>query len=189
MDHVIRPVRPDEWRKVKELRLAALADPVAHLAFLDTYEKASVRPDSFWQERTLGGSMEGAGADRQFVAEGPDGEWAGTVVVLVEKAGADDVFGGRIAADQGHLVAVFVRPEHRGTGLTRRLFRAALDWAWSLEEPRLTRVRLFVHEDNARARAFYRKFGFMESGEAAPMPGDPSAKELEMVIVRPATDG
>ncbi len=51
MDHVIRPVPTEEWAKAKEIRLAALKDPVAHLAFLETYEQAVERPDSFWQDR------------------------------------------------------------------------------------------------------------------------------------------
>ncbi|MFD0070705.1 GNAT family N-acetyltransferase, partial [Streptomyces sp. NPDC127574] len=43
MNHVIRSIWPDEWRQVKELRLDALRDPVAHLAFLETYEDASAK--------------------------------------------------------------------------------------------------------------------------------------------------
>lgn len=71
MNHVIRSIRADEWPAVKELRLAALRDPVAHLAFLETYEQSAARPDSFWRERAAG-AAEGDGA-RQFVAVGPDG--------------------------------------------------------------------------------------------------------------------
>ncbi|MFP3991526.1 GNAT family N-acetyltransferase, partial [Streptomyces sp. E11-3] len=108
---------------------------------------------------------------------------AGSVVVLVEEAGADDVFGGVIARRQAHLVGVFVRPEHRGTGVLGALFEAAVGWAWSLAE--LDRVRLYVHEDNGRAQAAYRKLGFVRTGEVIPMKGDPSAKEWEMELRRP----
>ncbi|WP_434095556.1 GNAT family N-acetyltransferase [Streptomyces goshikiensis] len=73
----------------------------------------------------------------------------------------------------------------RGTGLTEALFAASLEWAWLLEEPVLERVRLFVHEENARAGAFYRRFGFRASGRSVPMPGNPSVKELEYVYPRP----
>jgi hypothetical protein len=51
-DYVIRSIRADEWPAVKELRLRALRDPLAHLAFLETYDDAVGRPDSYWQERT-----------------------------------------------------------------------------------------------------------------------------------------
>ncbi len=181
MDHVIRPVRADEWRKVKELRLASLADPAAPVAFLDTLESASAQPDEFWQERAR--NAQGPSV-RQFVAEGPDGAWAGNVVVIVEAEGADDVFGNRVASPQAHIVGVFVRPEFRGIGLTERLFAAALEWAWALEEPRVNRVRLLVHEDNPRARGFYRKAGFVPTGFTAVLTDD-GGRDLEMEILRP----
>ncbi|MET3988264.1 GNAT family N-acetyltransferase [Streptomyces sp. PvR034] len=181
--YVIREIKADEWEKVKELRLAALADPVAPIAFLESAEQAVAQPDDFWQGRTERGAQ-GRGA-RQFVAEAADGRWVGSVTVLVEQAGTRGFFGEEIPVEQGHLVGVFVRPEQRGTGLTEELFRAALDWAWGLEEPALERVRLFVHEDNARAGAFYRRFGFVASGTLVPLPGDSGSMELEYLISRP----
>ncbi|MDJ1130987.1 GNAT family N-acetyltransferase [Streptomyces iconiensis] len=162
MTYQIRPVNADEWSQVKELRLAALADPAAPVAFLDTLEWAAERPDSHWQERTKDASL--GGSTRQFIAEDAEGRWAGTVVVLVERAGEDDFFGNPVHTPQAQLVNVFVRPEHRGGGLTERLFRAGMEWAWSLEEPLVGRVRLFVHKNNPRAAGFYRKFGFIPTG-------------------------
>ncbi|MFI5866914.1 GNAT family N-acetyltransferase [Streptomyces sp. NPDC051546] len=183
-EYVVRPVRADEWLKVKELRLAALRDPAAAVAFLETLEQGEARSDALWQERAAGAAA-GSGI-RQFIAEGPDGQWGGSVTVLLEEAGTTDIFDGEIAQAQAHLVGVFVRPAQRGTGLTEALFEAALEWAWGLEEPVLARVRLFVHAENARAGAFYRRFGFVPSGKVVPMPTDPSAKELEYVFPRPA---
>lgn len=104
----VRSVRADEWREAKELRLSALRDPVAPIAFLETYERAAAQPDSFWPERTEGGA--GGTRVRQFVAEGPDGSWTGTVTVLVEDEGADDAFGGTVERRQAHLVGVYVAP-------------------------------------------------------------------------------
>src|SRR6058998_2463225 len=77
MTYKIRSIRADEWAQVKELRLEALRDPVAHLAFLETFDQAAAQPDSFWQERAIGGA-EGATGAQQIIAEGPDGEWVGT---------------------------------------------------------------------------------------------------------------
>ncbi|WP_369218228.1 GNAT family N-acetyltransferase, partial [Streptomyces flavofungini] len=119
-EYVVRAVRAEEWPQVKELRLAALRDPAAPVAFLETYETAAARPDSFWQERAAGSSHQTSA--RQFVVVGPDGDWAGSVTVLIEEPGAKDVFGGVIEQRQAHLVGVFVRPEHRGRGLTDALF-------------------------------------------------------------------
>ncbi|MEV8534728.1 GNAT family N-acetyltransferase [Streptomyces sp. NPDC051211] len=183
--HLIRPVRAEEWQKIKELRIAALRDPVAHLAFLERLEDAEGRSDEFWQKRAAGAA--GGRRARQFVAEAADGSWDGSVVVLVEEPGAADFFEGVIDRHQGHLVGVFVRAEQRGTGLIDELFRAAVEWAWSLEEPALERVRLYVHEDNTRAAAFYRRFGFVPSGRVVSLESDPDAKELEYVLERPAS--
>ncbi|MFD7263740.1 GNAT family N-acetyltransferase [Streptomyces sp. NPDC059874] len=182
--HVIRPVRADEWEKVKELRIAALRDPDAAVAFLETEEAAAGRPDAFWQARTEGASH--GRMARQFIAEAPDGSWSGSVVVLVEEAGTTGIFDEDIEVHQGHLVGVFVRPEQRGSGLTEALFEAAVEWVWSLEEPALERVRLFVHEKNGRAAAFYRRFGFVTSGLDVPVPTEEGAREIEYVFPRPA---
>ncbi|MFD6436852.1 GNAT family N-acetyltransferase [Streptomyces venezuelae] len=180
-EYVVRTVRADEWPQVRELRLAALRDPAAPVAFLETYEEAAAKPDSFWQERAEGAAR--GDAVRQFVAEDADGVWVGSVTVLVEEAGADDVFGGVIEQRQAHVVGVYVRPEHRGGGATDALFESAAVWAWSLDG--LERVRLYVHEGNPRAQAFYRRFGFVRSGGVVPVPGDPSSREFELVLKRP----
>ncbi|WP_329281148.1 GNAT family N-acetyltransferase [Streptomyces sp. NBC_00691] len=186
MDLSIRVIRSDEWEKARELRLAALRDPVAHLAFLDTYEAAVVRPDSFWQERTEGGSEDGPGTVRQFVAEAPDGRWLGTASVLVERAGAESFFADVPEGEQTHVVGVFVREEARGSGAIDALFEAAVEWSWSLAEPRVERVRLFVHAENARAQAVYRRLGFAPTGVRVALHGSEDAHEVEYEVLRPA---
>lgn len=192
MDYVMRSVRAEEWPLARQLRLDALQDPAAPVAFLDSYEAAAARPDAFWQDRTAA-AAEG-GDVRQFVAESPEGEWVGTVTVLIERPEDDVRFGEPAEVNQGHLVGVFVRPEVRGAGVTDALFRVAVDWAWSLSAPRLDRVRLYVHENNRRAAAFYRRFGFVPSGQRVPVPGQGPGQgpgtgerrewELEYVIER-----
>ncbi|MFD8121717.1 GNAT family N-acetyltransferase [Streptomyces albidoflavus] len=177
----VRSVRADEWREAKELRLSALRDPAAPIAFLETYERAVAEPDSFWRERTEGAA--GGTRVRQFVAEGPDGTWSGTVTVLVEEAGADDAFGGTVQRRQTHLVAVYVRPEYRGGGVIDALIEAAVAWSWSVAD--VARARLYVHEENARAERVYRRCGFRPSGETVPMQGDAAKVEREMILDRP----
>ncbi|MFF3753841.1 GNAT family N-acetyltransferase [Streptomyces sp. NPDC002018] len=184
-NHVIRAVQAEEWAKVKEIRLDALQDPAAPVAFLETYEQGLAHPDLFWQQRAAGVSPRFGTSSGQFIAEAPDGSWSGSVVVLIEAAGSSDFFGSTIAQAQGHLVGVYVRPEHRGSGLLGALVAEALDWAWTREEPRLSRVRLYVHEANPRAQAAYRKLGFVPTGTVIPFEHDPLAKEVEMAIKRP----
>ncbi|MFD6990195.1 GNAT family N-acetyltransferase [Streptomyces sp. NPDC059943] len=182
-ERAVRAVRTDEWARARDFRLDALRDPVAPIAFLETYEDAVQRPDSFWRERTERAAR--SASVRQFVAELADGEWAGSVVALVERAGTTDALGGLSAYDQAHLVAVYVRPEHRGAGVLKELFDAATAWAWSLEEPRAERVRLYVDERNGRARAAYRKLGFEPTGRTVQVENDPSAREFELAVSRP----
>ncbi|MDF2271297.1 GNAT family N-acetyltransferase [Streptomyces coacervatus] len=180
MNYVIRSIRADEWPAAKKLRLAALQDPVAHLAFLETYEEAVARPDSFWEERAEG-AAEGAAGAQQIIAEGPDGEWVGTLTVLVEEAGTKDWAGFPVERRQGHVVGVFVRPEYRGIGLTEVLFDAGAEWAWGIGAER---VRLIVHEENGRAQRLYRKVGFVPSGVVVPLEQTPGEIELEFVLER-----
>ncbi|MFH9399211.1 GNAT family N-acetyltransferase [Streptomyces sp. NPDC017638] len=180
-DYVIRAVRPGDWERVKQLRLDALRDPIAHLAFLETYDAAAARPDSFWQDRAVG-SGEGSTTARQFIAEAPDGGWAGSATVLIEEAGSEDWAGFPVERRQGHVAGVFVRPEHRGKGLIEALFDAGLAWAW---ESGVERVRLFVHEKNTRAQAAYRKIGFEASGRVVAFSKDEAQEELEFVVERP----
>lgn len=185
MTHTIRAVRTQDWSQARALRLDALRDEIAHLAFLETYADAAARPDSFWEERTAG-VAEGRSA-RQFVAEQPDGRWLGTLTVLVERPGTEGVFGAPAEVPQTHVVGVFVRPEARGTGLAAELLRTGVEWSWALAEPRVGRVRLWVHEDNSRAEALYTQAGFTHTGASAPMPGDDTRREHELALPRPAT--
>ncbi|MEV6838491.1 GNAT family N-acetyltransferase [Streptomyces sp. NPDC051133] len=181
-DYVVRVIRADDWPRVKQLRLDALRDPIAHLAFLETYEEAASRSDAFWQDRAAG-SGEGSTGARQFIAETPDGTWIGSVTVLIEEAGTKDWAGLPVERRQGHVVGVFVRPEHRGHGLIKALFDAGVAWA---RERGAERVRLLVHEDNDRAQGAYRKAGFVPSGVAVPFVTDAAQNELEFVLEWPS---
>ncbi|MGV9318375.1 GNAT family N-acetyltransferase [Streptomyces sp. NPDC003660] len=174
--YVVRGVREEEWGDVKQLRLDALRDPVAHLAFLETYEDAAARPDSFWRERAAGKP-----GVRQFVAESADGEWAGTVTVLLEEAGGTDWAGYAVERRQGHVVGVFVRPEHRGNGLIQELLDAGVAWAWEQEAER---VRLFVHADNPRAQGAYLRAGFKPTGLVVSFSKNEDERELEFTLDR-----
>ncbi|MFD8672481.1 GNAT family N-acetyltransferase [Streptomyces seoulensis] len=174
--YVVRAVRAEEWAAVKRLRLDALRDPVAHLAFLETYETAAARPDSFWQERAAQG-----GGVRQFIAEAPDGEWAGSVTVLLEEAGSEDWAGYAVERRQGHVVGVFVRPGHRGNGLIQQLLDAGVAWAW---EQDAERARLFVHADNPRAQGAYLRAGFKPTGLVVSFSKNEEERELEFALDR-----
>jgi GNAT superfamily N-acetyltransferase len=159
----VRAVRAHEWRQIKALRLQALTDEAAPIAFLESHDDAAARPDTFWQDRARGAAVDaGPDADaRQFVAVTDDGGWVGTAVALVEKAGDVDFHGAVIAETGGHVVGVYVAPEHRGRGVIDSLLDAATDW---LRQLGLGRARLNVHADNVRAQRSYARSEFLPTG-------------------------
>ena len=176
MTYTIRPVRAHEWREIRALRLEALRDEVAPIAFLDSYADAQTRSDEFWQGRAAGSSSD-AGQEataRQFVAVDGSGEWVGNSVVLIEKPGEVDFEGKTIEEAGGHIVGVYLRPEHRGRGLLQELFEAALGW---MRERGLPQARLYVHANNLRARRAYEKAGFQPTGNTF---RSPAGDEIEM---------
>ncbi|MEU8353723.1 GNAT family N-acetyltransferase, partial [Streptomyces sp. NPDC048845] len=84
---------------------------------------------------------------------------------------------------QLHIVGVYTRPEYRGTGLAEELFRTAVNWAW--DNTGAERVRLWVHGDNPRARAFYARLGFTPTGQTMAFPPRPDETEYELAMERP----
>lgn len=145
----IARITPDQWREVRDLRLRALADPAASIAFLDTVDNAAAQPDAFWRERAARASGE---ADAAQLVAIVDEDWVGTVTVLPH----------REDSDAGLVVGVYVDAAHRGTGLIDALLDAAAAWA---RERALTALILEVHVDNGRARRVYERCGFVRTGE------------------------
>ncbi|CAD5139202.1 GNAT family N-acetyltransferase [Microbacterium sp. NRRL B-14842] len=150
MSIAVRRITPEDWREVKALRLQALADPAAPMAFLDTVEHAAAQPDRFWQERAANASGDAAAA--QFVAIADDGTWTGTITLLPH----------REQHDAGLVVGVYVADAHRGAGVIDALLDAAAAWA---RDRGLRALVLEVHVDNSRAQAVYRRAGFVPTGE------------------------
>jgi GNAT superfamily N-acetyltransferase len=171
----VRRVRTDEWERVRDLRLEALRDPIASIAFLDTYAHAAAQPPEFWIGRTTAAATERTIA--QFVAEraGEHGvEWVGTVTVILRPQGAPDHLGRPVGVRRADIVGVFVRPESRGDGTIDLLFVAVCDWA---RAARISILSLDVHIDNGHAQRAYRRMGFEATGEVAT---GPTGDELRM---------
>jgi GNAT superfamily N-acetyltransferase len=170
-DVAVRRIREDEWDAARDLRLEALRDPAAPLAFLDTYAEAAVRPDDHWRTRTAAGARSDRAA--QFVAVA-GGALAGTASVKVQDAGAADYFGRTRATPRAVIVAVYVSPAVRGSGAIDRLLQACVDWA---KDRGVTEVTLDVHGENPRAEAAYVRCGFARTGEFA---DGPHGREYEL---------
>lgn len=167
----IRTTTEDDWREVRALRLAMLADtPIAygeHLADAEGLDEQE------WRTRGRRGETPGS---TSFAAVDEHGTWVGTMNGFVPDAATGPL-----------LVGVYVAPGHRGrdAGVADALLDAVQDWA----AEHGTTLRLHVHEDNVRARAFYERRGFVATGHTEPYVLDPSRTELEMlrVLDGPAT--
>lgn len=163
----VHRVLATEWAEVRTLRLRSLQDPVAALAFLDTFENASTLPDEFWQRRTSDAAAGGPNA--QFVAIAEDGEWFGSATVIGSQV--PDV------ETTALVVGVYVAEGHRGGGTIEALFDECATWAAELGATELT---LEVHVDNHRAQAAYERCGFTRTGQITEL-----ANGHEYVMTRP----
>ena len=160
-----------QWRAFRAIRLQMLAD--TPLAFGETLEHALVLDDAEWRFRAGRCAQPG---NAGWAAVEPDGRWLGTMSAFVHPV------------DGPFLVSVFVAPGHRGrgAGVADALLDAAL--AWVRRQADGGTLLLHVHEDNARARAFYRRRGFAETGVRVPYSLDETTDEVEMRMTL-AADG
>jgi len=163
MAYEIRRVESEEWRELRALTLQALQDSPA--AFSTSYADAAADDDAAWQERAA--REAGSRTSATFVATADSGRtWVG----MTSSGPLDEVPG------HAHVHGVFVAPAHRGgqARLAGRLMDIGIDWARTRTDA--TWLTLGVHEDNERARVFYRRIGFSETGKIIPYALDPSKK-------------
>ena len=154
----------EDWREARDLRLTMLAD--TPIAFIEPLGEAQARSDDEWKSR----HESHLGADSAAVAAIDEaGRWRGQMAVRI----------GDAPERRAWLLAVWVHPDFRGRelGLARRMLAQIEAW---VRREGLHELWLEVHEDNARAIAFYEREGFARTGGRRPYPLDPSTDELEM---------
>ncbi len=154
----VRRVRLHEWREVRDLRIEAVGDPDASIAFLTTTAEELARGDDFWRARTAGAAMGESGA--QFVAI-VDEAWVGSATVLLREPGSRNHLGEVVAVRRADVVGVYLSPAHRGRGILGELFAAVAEWS---SAQGVDALMLDVHTENARARAAYGRIGFTPTG-------------------------
>lgn len=134
---IIRHTTEEDWEILKEIRLASLCD--APTAFGVSHASAATESDSQWRDRAAGRGR------AEFLLAFVDGVAVGMV-------------GGAVSAkSEFNLIAMWLRPEYRGTAAASLLVEAIKERA--LERGH-ARVVLDVAPENQRAAAFYRKQGF-----------------------------
>ncbi|HEV2639668.1 MAG TPA: N-acetyltransferase [Actinocrinis sp.] len=174
MAYAIRRVGQDEWERLRALRLAALAD--TPIGFGMRYADALHLPDEYWQDRARREATESRSALFVAAQEG-SGEWVGMAGGFL----ADELsYYWQAGRERLVIFSVFVDPGHRGRarGVNVLLFDAVVGWA-GVEHPS-AQITLGVHEDNARAYAFYQRYGFVDTGRAVPYNLEESSTVLLM---------
>lgn len=148
MPYTVITIRPDQWVEFRDIRLQMLAD--TPIAFGETLEHAQAATEASWLARVARATQ----PDRTAVAAVDEtGHWVGTMSAYLSDPGVATV------------AAVWVAPEHRGAeaGVTDQLMDAITDWA--RDTVHATALRLAVHEENARATAYFERVGFHPTGE------------------------
>ncbi len=155
-------VKSDDWQTVKSLRLRAIAD--APYAFAETLSEVEAMPDSMWQMRTQQNSE---GICSIGILAFDINYPVGMAIGLLDSNDSSKV----------HLVAMWVSPEQRGTGLAKSLVCAIQNWA---QKRKATTIVGEVTEHNLRGQAFYKKIGFKFLPFKRPWALDPSKNEIPM---------
>jgi len=136
----LRKLTIEDWQAMRAARLAALAD--APSAFASNLAREEAFTDETWQERAASGRTFGAWRD-------------GVIVGLATGFPEDPPTG-------WHLVGMWVAPQCRGQGVADQLVGAVCGLA---KEAGAVSVTLWVADANDRARAFYRRLGFVPTGQ------------------------
>ncbi len=102
-------------------------------------------------------------------------EWTGTVFV----AERDGVTVGVAGVEACWLHGFYVRPEWWGSGVADELHAAAVD-----AMPDCAELKLWVLEENLRARRFYEKRGWRLNGETRVVPYSPGPTDVGYSLVR-----
>lgn len=153
----IRQIGADDWRALRDIRLAALQD--APQAFASTYGREAAFAEADWLRWISRGDT--------FLAYAP--ELGAAPVGIV---GGYDGEPGTI-----ELISMWISPEARGRGTGRALVEAVVGRA---RAKGMTRVHLWVAESNRSARLLYERCGFRQTAERQPLPSNPQLPEIGM---------
>lgn len=161
----IKPILPKHWPLVKTLRLRMLAD--APGAFGTTLAEAAAYTDADWQARAgRFAELPPAAGCIAFWDDAPCGMASG--------------YGSEGDPQAAELTGFWVAPDFRGRGAAEAMTGFVIDWAAALG---LASLGAWVVEDNHRALAFYKRFGFKETGQSQPFRGDTSKRILLLAKV------
>jgi GNAT superfamily N-acetyltransferase len=152
---LIREARPDEAEALAELQRDASVAAFAHIFPSELYPFPLDAVRARWAEAVENAQL--------------------TVLVAEVDGARAGLAGGR----REWLDGLYVRPEHWGRGLGRKLHDEVLD---RLRAQRSPRCHLWVLEDNERARRFYEVLGWRENGDTRVVPFPPNPIDVGYTI-------
>ena len=132
----IRKLDKSDWQILKDVRVRALKDSPA--AFAESFEDCRNFNQSFWEGRASSDSTKAT-----FIAFEES-----TPIGMVACFSDGAIF---------NLVAMWVSPEYRGTGVSSELVNRVIEFAKS---NRIPKIDLVVNESNKIASKFFKKLGF-----------------------------
>ncbi|MFF1384407.1 GNAT family N-acetyltransferase [Arthrobacter sp. NPDC058288] len=158
-----------EWAALRAVRLEMLADTPT--AYVESLASARAQTEGQWRSRAAAMTAPGSVT---FVAEDSSkaDAFCGLMRVVVKHPQEP------ARPRQAMLISVYVAGPYRGTGLADELLGRSVEAATGELDSGL--LQLGVHEDNARALAFYTRHGFRDTGRRAAYALDPGKKEFIM---------
>lgn len=144
----------DDWETLRDIRLTALQSDAA--AFGSSLERERSFKESHWRMR--------ARTTPTFVVR--TGDRAVGLIGVIREPGAP--------AQERHLIALWVDPEHRAQGVAQVLLAAAEDWS---VQDGASLISLWLVDGNDEAADLYRGAGYAPTGVRMPVPRDRSLTE------------
>jgi len=142
-DMTLRRLMPQDADLLRTIRLHSLQD--APSAFGSSYDRELSFTSENWRSRLRSHSTP------TFIDEDADGKSGGLATGIPDAADSS----------LAHLVAMWVAPEARGTGVGDRLVDGVVGWA---RGEGFSAVRLRVTEGNLPAERLYERHGFHRTG-------------------------
>lgn len=156
MNVTIEALSAGDWRAFRDVRLAALRDSPE--AFWASYDDEAAHGRAQWESFL-------AAATWLAARRGDD------AVGLVGLLRREEL------TDEPELIALWVRPDVRRSGIAGRLVAGAVQAAAVQDAQAVT---LWVLASNTDAARLYARLGFAYTGEQMALPRDPTERELRM---------
>ncbi|KIS28699.1 GCN5 family acetyltransferase [Arthrobacter sp. SPG23] len=140
-------------------------------AYVESLASAQAQTEGQWRSRAAAMTAPGSAT---FVAErgSTADSFCGLMRVVVKHPQQPN------RPRQAMLISVYVASPYRGSGLADELLGKSVEAAAG--ELGAGLLQLGVHEDNARALAFYERHGFRDTGRREAYALDPGKKEIIM---------